>query len=485
MLEASLKEAQLKRQKRLLQIAITVIVILIVASAVLILGKNCCSFGEKESAELTDALSGEKPVISTADSKAETEQPDLLARESYLEQLNQYQTEIEPVLSQIDLATWQPDKAAELLISKDAALTAFTESKYGQAKEFIEQTITLGENLIEQAEQEFNQAMNAANQYFELDEFKQAEKQIKQALKLNSQSQEALAMAADIEKLGDIVLLLEQATVAKTENNLDKELQLIKKILEIAPGREQTRQRRVELTEAISQRQFTRYIKQAYIDIDNEDADAAIKQLAKARQIYPNRNEVSDVAQGIESLQSRLRFAEFSKQALAAMQQDDWQQAKLLLGKALNEKNFDKTLLDLLDQTDAILNLKTGMNNHIASPYRLAEETIKNNAKQLLNESSQYQAVSPSLKQQSEELRDIVSKMSQKVSVKVTSDNQTQVLVRGVGVVGKVDEKTIQLTPGEYKFEGKRTGYKSKLIEVLIPYDQAYYQIKVICDEPV
>ena len=69
--------------------------------------------------------------------------------------------------------------------------------------------------------------------------------------------------------------------------------------------------------------------------------------------------------------------------------------------------------------------------------------------------------------------------------MEVVSDNQTNIIVRGVGVVGITLSKTIQLTPGRYKFEGKREGYKSKLIDVLIPYDKTSYRLSVICDEPI
>ena len=285
MLEASLKEAQLKRQKRLFKAAIAVLVIVIVASAILILGTNCCSFGDKEAAEIKDILPGEQQVsdaIEKIESTEPSKQPDLLARESYLQKLNQYQTEIEPALSNIALETWQPDKAAELLQSKDNALTAFTESKYGKAKQFIEQTIILGQQLIEQAELEFNQALNSAIEHYTADQHQLADEQIQQALMLNSQSKEALALAANIEKLGKLMPLIEQAKVAEKENNLDKELEIVKQILELAPDREQAKKRRTELTEKINQRQFSRYIKQAYADIDNENAFT----VAEARDIW-------------------------------------------------------------------------------------------------------------------------------------------------------------------------------------------------------
>jgi hypothetical protein len=75
--------------------------------------------------------------------------------------------------------------------------------------------------------------------------------------------------------------------------------------------------------------------------------------------------------------------------------------------------------------------------------------------------------------------------MNKKITVEVISDNQTHILVRGVGVVGQTSLKTIQLTPGNYTFEGKRKGYKSKLINVLIPYDKPTFSLSIHCDEPI
>ncbi|MEQ8938939.1 MAG: hypothetical protein RLT30_09585, partial [Gammaproteobacteria bacterium] len=79
----------------------------------------------------------------------------------------------------------------------------------------------------------------------------------------------------------------------------------------------------------------------------------------------------------------------------------------------------------------------------------------------------------------------LIDNMNKKVDVVVKSDNKTNVLVRGVGIVGMTDSKTIQLKPGSYKFEGKREGYKSKLIDVLVPYDKNQMQLTVVCDEPI
>ena len=89
------------------------------------------------------------------------------------------------------------------------------------------------------------------------------------------------------------------------------------------------------------------------------------------------------------------------------------------------------------------------------------------------------------LQKQAEELNNILSLMNRTIAVLISSDEMTYIKVRGVGHVGTVAEKEIELKPGEYTFEGSRTGYVSKLIPVRIPYDKPSFKITIICDEPI
>ena len=57
--------------------------------------------------------------------------------------------------------------------------------------------------------------------------------------------------------------------------------------------------------------------------------------------------------------------------------------------------------------------------------------------------------------------------------------------MRGVGRVGLTNEKTIDLRPGKYTFEGKRTGYRSKLIQVDIPPGSENVVVEIYTDERI
>jgi hypothetical protein len=110
---------------------------------------------------------------------------------------------------------------------------------------------------------------------------------------------------------------------------------------------------------------------------------------------------------------------------------------------------------------------------------------VASNANTMIAEAKPFLNVSPSLNKKSGDLSHLLESMNKKISVEIVSDNQTNIIVRGVGVVGKTESKIIQLKPGRYKFEGKREGFKSRLIDVLIPYDKISYRLNVICDEPI
>jgi hypothetical protein len=96
--------------------------------------------------------------------------------------------------------------------------------------------------------------------------------------------------------------------------------------------------------------------------------------------------------------------------------------------------------------------------------------------------SSKY---SSGLKKQIDQLDNLIATFNRLIPVKVMSDNMTDVRIRGIGKLGVILHKTIQLKPGNYTFEGTRKGFKSKLLQVLIPYDQNNYSVSIICDESI
>ncbi|MEQ8427888.1 MAG: hypothetical protein RLT87_02090 [Gammaproteobacteria bacterium] len=482
MLEDKLNAARRARRQHIVKIAASVTGILVLSAVALVFSTSCCDFAKKDVADVEEVLERQPPVTLPV---ADTSVDDPAARQQYLDMLNQYQNELEPGLASIDLAGWQPGKVKRLTELKDAAFNEFAAANYAGALKRIKQATSLTEELIRTAGEEFQQAMTAAQIAYEKDDFDNARQQVVKAQMLNKASPEAKQLAEKINALGEILPLLKQASVAQVENNAEKELAIIEEILSLAPDREKQQARKQELLTRLSLQRYQSHIANAFAAIEKEDASAARKHINNARQIYPNRSEVKDVNSALVALEKEQRFARHARLATEAMREDNWEKAKQELTLALAEKPDDKTLKDLLQQTEIILSLQAQMERHLASPYRLADAGVIAQARTALAEAQAYREESIKLDRTASELSTLIDNMNKNVDVVVKSDNKTNVLVRGVGIVGMTDSKTIQLKPGSYKFEGKREGYKSKLIDVLVPYDKNQMQLTVVCDEPI
>ena len=70
------------------------------------------------------------------------------------------------------------------------------------------------------------------------------------------------------------------------------------------------------------------------------------------------------------------------------------------------------------------------------------------------------------------------------MKITVISDGLTEISVRRVGQVGRHERATIELTPGRYELEGRRPGYRSKLVALDVNFGIERMQVEVVCDEP-
>jgi hypothetical protein len=71
------------------------------------------------------------------------------------------------------------------------------------------------------------------------------------------------------------------------------------------------------------------------------------------------------------------------------------------------------------------------------------------------------------------------------VAVTVMSDGRTDIRVLGTGVLGKTREKVIELMPGNYRFEGRRKGYQSKIVAFTVKATDELQTITLICDQKI
>lgn len=129
--------------------------------------------------------------------------------------------------------------------------------------------------------------------------------------------------------------------------------------------------------------------------------------------------------------------------------------------------------------------LRTELERILDAPERLSSVAVADNAKGLVSKAGDVAELSPSLADASRKVARLIDEYGRKVSIRILSDGVTRISVQGVGQVGVTTDRTIQLRPGSYVFEGARAGFRSKLIPVDILPGTEGLVVEIYPNEPV
>lgn len=406
-------------------------------------------------------------------------------REEFKELLTQYENELAPRLQAVSVEHWNTEAMQEMSELKQKAISSFSGGEYGDALGTIRQMGARATKLLVESEHIFQESFEKAASFLAAGRYEEARLHIARALMIAPHSSETLELQQEIEKLPSLLPLLQEVSVARSENDLQKEYLFLQQVVQISPGRREAVERIELLKRLLQEQKFEEHIALAFKALEKGQAKDARSRYLEAKKVDPERKELAVLSGQLLALETSLRVETAVEQASQAVQRDDWQQAQMHFAAAINEAPHNTIAIEGKKRADLVVSLQNRLNSFISDPYRLADGDVRGQATKTLSEAGPALTYSFGLKKQAQELQDLIEKMDRRVPVIIESDNTTYVLVRGVGKVGPAVQKQIELKPGNYIFEGRRKGFKSKLVHVRIPYDQDGFRLSVICDEPI
>ena len=331
-------------------------------------------------------------------------------------------------------------------------------------------------------EEDFNNFFsNAKSNYSDLSYLK-ADENIKNALKLKPNAPEAKKLRTKIKVLPEKIQILENLETARNENNKKKELLLMQKLSQIEKDPKLDDEIK-NLSLKISESEFAKKINKAEKFFKDGNIKDAENFLIEAKKILPNRPEINLFEDKLDKLKEEKIKKDLLSNFNIASSNDDWENSLLNLKKIENIENNDAFIREKIRMTEEILSLKN-LKSHSKNLHRLTNQKFKNAVLSDLKSSEKYLDVSPSLLKNYLEVSDVIKKSETKIKVKIFSDNETFIEIRGIGKVGKVEEKIIQLPPGKYYFIGKKKGFRDIFLDVNLTGNEPV-QLKVICLEKI
>ena len=371
---------------------------------------------------------------------------------------------------------------AEIKALEENAIKAFDKSDFATAIDMvdlaIESTIALRGAIAENFQQSFEHAQSA----FVANDADSAQKWIDSAMRLNGQDMAAQDLSARITVLPEIIQLLQLATDAEVQNQLLDLQKHLRKIVALDPQRQDISYRLAALDGQLKQANYNGHLRNATQHLASGNMRSARQEANKARSLFPARQDSAALISQIDKIERSRRINTMLEEAQTFASQDNWTRALGLYGRVLTEDSANRAAINGQDIANKIVGAKNRTIKTLNNQHRLQDENIHQRTIELVELFRPLSQDSPSLANLLATLEQRLDLWGQKVKVTVFSDGISMVIVRRVGRVGVLEQKDIQLKPGKYDFECSRDGFKSRIVEHIVPPGQNGTSVTILCD---
>ena len=340
------------------------------------------------------------------------------------------------------------------------------------------------EELARSEEARFRLALQAARDAYGAGNAAEARMHISQALSQRPDDPEAKAWEARIAQLPELMAERRKAEDARVAGRFREERTALRRIMELDPDDTGAGERIAAIDRALRERAFAQAIAQGRQAVENRAPEPASRALAEAQRLDPEHADTRDLQARVAALERTLDRDRHLAAAEQAAGRDDWEAALAAFEAARAIEPSHEAALSGSVLATRIVEAQRAVDEFRSRPERLGAPRVVDAARDALRRAAALAALSPRLASSAQGLERAIEAAQTPVPVRIVSDEETEIGIRGVGTVGRVRERTIELLPGDYVFEGKRRGYRTKLVEVVVPANRdTPVEISVICDE--
>ena len=372
----------------------------------------------------------------------------------------------------------------QIALLREKAVEAYNDGDADGALRLLADAARGTGEAVRAAQDRYQLALQAAKDAYGAADAAGARTYIAQALEQRPGDPEAGRWEDRIAKLPELLGERRKAENARSAGKLREEQAALRRIIELDPEDADAGPRVEALGRELREREFNQTIAQGRKAVDAKTLAPAKQALAQARRQKPGHADTRQLAELVAALERTQTHARHLAAAQRAATQDDWQAALAAFDQASALKPTHADTMQGKDLAARIVSAQRSTDGFLARPARLSSPNIAAAARETLREATPLAALSPRLKESGDALKRAIEAGQTPVPVRVVSDNRTEIEVRGIGKVGRTEDRIIELRPGTYLFEGKCAGFRSKLIEVTVQGGGAApAEVRIVCDE--
>lgn len=379
---------------------------------------------------------------------------------------------------------WAPEKYNQVLDYSADGDTAYRDKDYEHALELYQKGVDVLQSLRAGIDTVKSDNIEAGNAALLAGDFESAIKAftIVNAITPDSDAKRQLERAENLET---VLALVKDGEFLESEGKLDDARDKIAQAVDLDSKWQPARTALARIKDKLAKRSFNDAMSIAFTALADEQYDKARAAFERAQKILPNSKEPGDGLQQIEIAQRKRAIDAYRKSATAAVDAEEWDTAIDAYRKILD---LDSTLVFAttgLDQARDRLALEKELNRYLAQPTLLSSDEELSRARGLVADATRVEGPGPRLTRQIDDLSQLISLARIPVSVKLQSDNLTDVTVYKVGHLGRLESTSIELLPGRYKIVGQRRGYRDVEYELTLVGGRHTDPVYISCTEKI
>ena len=350
------------------------------------------------------------------------------------------------------------------------ALDQLNDLKEDAAK-IIESTIISANNNIEKLDSELTveQTINSINLAFAIDKNNESIKLLKERSL----------------KLPDLFNKVMKSNQLISEQKYEDAFSVLSEAIMLDPYRKKTKTSMENLNKQIKEKTFIEFMSEGFEAMDQNNFSSARKVFNEALKTYPERPDIYDALNQLESRESSFQIKERIKNAEANENLENWSEAKKEYEALLESDNSLVSLKARLITVRIRAELDEQLENLINNPLTLRSDELHQKAKKLLKTAQGITHRGAKLEKQIENVSKIIVQARDSIPVNFFSDNKTKVTIFKVGSLGLFQKRTIELVPGKYVALGQRIGFRDVRLDFAIEPNEVDKNISIMCVESI
>jgi len=421
-----------------------------------------------------------QPAPAPGDDPADTVRQRLLAEEAaarYRESSEALQKRAAPVWASKDWAA-ATERAAD-------AASAFSARDYGRAVERYDEAARMLAGIAQQSDRAFERALAEGAAAIEARNAADAIKAFKLALVIRPGDGKAEHGLGRAERLDAVLARLAAGEAQERAGAFGKAHREYAEAIRMDSEFRPAKAALARVNKRLAAQRFDRLMSQGLAQLDGSNWTQAEKSFDAALKIRPGHAAAADgLARAREGLQ-RARLVQLQREGQALEASERWNDALKSYRQAEALEPSVVFAKEGVARASRMIALHARLEGYLAKPERLYAVAVRTEAAKLLALLDEETDAGPRLAQERQRLSEALRRATTQITVRVTSDNLTEVTLYRVGRLGHFQEREVKLTPGTYTLVGSRPGYKDVRIELIISPDSNPPSVFVACKEPV